>query len=225
MTVTTLVPPSDARRVELPRLSALIRHAVPRVLECMILPVAVFYAGLLLAGVTGGLVMAVAWVYGGAALRLMRRQAVPGTVLLAMLAITARVALALVTGDLIVYFLQPTLGVFCAGLAFLTTAGARRPLIERVTADLVPLPGHLVGHPRMRRLFVQLSVLWGAAQFVNGTLSLWLLFSEPIQTYLIVRTAAVAGLMLLAAVATLLAFRRVVQAVQREDVPAPCPFG
>ncbi|MEO3814373.1 VC0807 family protein [Sphaerisporangium sp. B11E5] len=201
-------------------MSVLVRHAVPRVLEAMILPVAVFYVGLLLAGVTGGLVMAVVWVYGSAALRLARRETVPGTVLLAMLAITARVALALVTGDLVVYFLQPTLGVFCAGFAFLTTAGARRPLIERVTTDLVPLPGHLVGHPRMRRLFVQLSLLWGAAQFLNGTLSLWLLFSAPIQTYLIVRTAAVAVLMLVAALVTLLAFRRVLRAVQREDAPA-----
>ncbi|GAA1257418.1 hypothetical protein GCM10009677_04790 [Sphaerisporangium rubeum] len=220
MTLTSLVPLPGTRHVELPRLSVLVRHAVPRVLEAMILPVVVFYAGLLVAGVTGGLVMAVAWVYGGAALRLARRETVPGTVLLAMLAITARVALALITGDLVVYFLQPTLGVFCAGFAFLTTAGARRPLIERVTTDLVPLPGHLVGHPRMRRLFVHLSVLWGAAQFVNGTLSLWLLFSEPIKTYLIVRTAAVAVLMLAAALVTLFAFRRVLNAVQREQALA-----
>lgn len=220
MTLTSLVPLPGTRHVELPRLSVLVRHAVPRVLEAMILPVAVFYVGLLVAGVTGGLVMAVVWVYGGAALRLARRETVPGTVLLAMLAITARVALALVTGDLVVYFLQPTLGVFCAGFAFLTTAAARRPLIERVTTDLVPLPGHLVGHPRMRRLFVHLSVLWGAAQFVNGTLSLWLLFSEPIQTYLIVRTAAVAVLMLAAALVTLFAFRRVLNAVQREQALA-----
>ncbi|GII80371.1 hypothetical protein Sru01_53530 [Sphaerisporangium rufum] len=193
----------------------LVRHAAPRVLEGMILPVAVFYAGLLVAGVHGGLVLAVAWVYGGVVLRLVRRRTVPGTVLLAMLAITVRAALALLTGNVVIYFLQPTLGVFCASLAFLCTAAGRRPLIQRVTTDLVPLPDHLVRHPRMRRFFVHLSLLWGLVQFANGTLSLWLLFSEPIQTYLIVRTAAVALLMVLAAAASLLAFRRVLRVMQQ----------
>ncbi|MEV7966006.1 VC0807 family protein [Sphaerisporangium sp. NPDC088356] len=215
MTAPSFVLPSPAQHPVLPRIPVLIRHAVPRVLEGMILPVAVFYAGLLVAGIHGGLLMAVAWVYGGVALRLVRRQTVPGTVLLAMLAITVRAALALVTGDVVIYFLQPTLGVFCASLAFLGTAAAPRPLIERVTTDLVPLPDHLVHHPRMRRFFVHLSLLWGTVQFVNGSLSLWLLFSESIETYLIVRTAAVAVLMVLAALASLLAFRRVLQAVQK----------
>ena len=196
--------PSAVLHPSLPRISVLVRHAAPRVLEGMILPVAVFYAGLI-----------VAWVYGGVALRLVRRQSVPGTVLLAVLAITVRAVLALVTGDVFIYFLQPTLGVFCASLAFLTTAAAPRPLIQRVTTDLVPLPDHLMRHPRMRRFFRHLSLLWGGVQFVNGTLSLWLLFSESIETYLIVRTAAVAVLMVLAAGASLFAFKRVLGAVQR----------
>ncbi|WP_248959855.1 VC0807 family protein [Sphaerisporangium perillae] len=214
MTASTLALPSSAPHPVLPRIPDLIRHAAPRVLEGMILPVAVFYAGLLVAGVNGGLAMAVTWVYGGVALRLIRRQKVPGTVLLAMLAITVRAALALVTGDVVIYFLQPTLGVYCASLAFLTTAAAPRPLIQRVTTDLVPLPDHLVHHPRMRRFFVHLSLLWGTVQFVNGSLSLWLLFSESIETYLIVRTAAVAVLMVFAALASLLAFKRALRLVQ-----------
>ncbi|MET8161421.1 VC0807 family protein [Sphaerisporangium sp. NPDC005289] len=216
MTASTLASPSAAApHPALPRISVLVRHAAPRVLEGMILPVAVFYAGLLVAGVNGGLAMAVAWVYGGAALRLVRRQSVPGTVLLAILAITVRAALALVTGDVVIYFLQPTLGVFCASLAFLATAAAPRPLIQRVTTDLVPLPEHLLHHPVMRRFFRHLSLLWGTVQFVNGTLSLWLLFSESIETYLIVRTSAVAVLMVAAAGVSLLAFRRVLRVLQR----------
>ncbi|MFC4530800.1 VC0807 family protein [Sphaerisporangium dianthi] len=215
MTASTLALPPSPQHMVLPRISVLIRHAAPRVLEGMILPVAVFYAGMLVAGVKGGLAMAVAWVYGGAALRLVKRQKVPGTVLLAMLAITVRAVLALVTGDVVIYFLQPTLGVFCASLAFLSTAAAPRPLIQRVTTDLVPLPDHLVHHPVMRRFFVHLSLLWGMVQLVNGTLSLWLLFSESIETYLIVRTSAVAVLMVLAAAASILAFKRVLRIVQQ----------
>ncbi|MDH2425489.1 VC0807 family protein [Sphaerisporangium sp. TRM90804] len=215
MTASTLALPSAPELPAVPRISALVRHAVPRVLEGMIIPVAVFYAGMLAGGVTVGLVAAVAWVYGGAALRMARGKPVPGTVLLAMLAITVRGALALVTGNVVIYFLQPTLGVFCASLAFLGTAASRRPLIQRVTTDLVPLPEHLVGHPLMRRLFVHLSLLWGTVQLANGSLSLWLLLSRSIETYLVVRTAAVAVLMTVAALASVFAFKRVLRAVQR----------
>ncbi|GII84846.1 hypothetical protein Ssi03_28360 [Sphaerisporangium siamense] len=215
MTASTLVLSPAARPPALPRLSVLVRHAVPRVLEGMILPVAIFYVGFLVAGERGGVGMAVAWVYGGAVLRLVRRQPVPGTVLLAMLAVTVRAVLTLVTGDLLIFFLQPTLGVYAASLAFLGTAAAPRPLIQRVTTDLVPLPEHLTHHPRMRRFFVHLSLLWGTVQFANGSLSLWLLLSESIETYLIVRTAAVAVLMVLAALASLLAFRRVLRLLHR----------
>ncbi|GII63250.1 hypothetical protein Skr01_33350 [Sphaerisporangium krabiense] len=214
MTASTLVL-SPVARPAIPRISVLVRHAVPRVLEGMILPVAIFYVGYLAAGELGGVGMAVAWVYGGAVLRLIRRQPVPGTVLLAMLAVTVRAVLALVTGDLLIFFLQPTLGVYAASLAFLGTAAAPRPLIQRVTTDLVPIPEHLTDHPRMRRFFVHLSLLWGTVQFANGSLSLWLLLSESIETYLIVRTAAVAVLMVLAALASLLAFRRVLRIVHR----------
>ncbi|MEV6979801.1 VC0807 family protein [Sphaerisporangium sp. NPDC051017] len=217
MTAPSLALPPAAPQPVMPRLSVLVRHAAPRVLEGMILPVAVFYAGLLVAGMNGGLIMAVGWVYGGAVLRLVRRESVPGTVLLAMLAVTVRAALALVTGDVVIYFLQPTLGVFCASLAFLGTAAAPRPLIQRVTTDLVPLPEHLMHHPRMRRFFVHLSLLWGFVQMANGTLSLWLLFSESIETYLIVRTAAVAVLMVLAAGASLLAFQRVLRTLGKQS--------
>lgn len=194
--------------VALPRMGVLLRHALPRVLESMVMPVAVFYLGLLVAGLAGAFAIAAAWVYGGLVWRLARRQTVPGGVLLASIMMTVRLALVLVFVDPRLFFLQPTLGVFCASAAFLVTAKARRPLAERVAADLVPLPERVVAHPRMRRFYTRQSLMWGLAQLGNGALSMWLLLTLPVETYVLVRALAVAVLLGGAALATVLDFRR-----------------
>ncbi|MER5317908.1 VC0807 family protein [Streptosporangium roseum] len=212
--MTLLLSPPVAP-IALPRLGAMLRHAAPRVLEGMILPVAVFYAGMVLFGLYGALAVAVAWVYGGIAWRLVKRRPVPGTVMLAAGTITVRAVLAGATGSPVLFFLQPCLGVFCASMGFLCTATLRRPLAQRVATDLVPLPAHLLDHPRMRRFFVWQSVLWGCAQLLNALLSLWLLLSQPLETYLFVRTAVVAVLLGGAALISVLSLRHCLRALQR----------
>lgn len=217
--MTVLAVPSEGSVYELPPLVSLLRHAVPRIVESMILPVAVFYVGMLAAGPAGGIVVAVTWVYGGVAVRLVRRRRVPGGMLLAAGMVTVRAALALLSGSPLLFFLQPTLGVFCASAAFLATARVRRPLARRVAEDLVPLPGHVLEQPVMRRFFSRQSLVWGCAQLGNATLSLWLLLSQTIETYLVVRTSAVAVLLSAAALLTLADFRRCLRTLN--DAPAP----
>ncbi|MFF0573132.1 VC0807 family protein [Streptosporangium saharense] len=217
--MTLLLSPPTAP-VALPRIGALLRHAAPRVLEGMILPVAVFYAGLVFFGLYGALAVAVGWVYGGIVWRLVRREPVPGTVLLAAGTITVRAVLAAATGSPVLFFLQPCLGVLCASLGFLLTAPMRRPLVQRVATDLVPLPGHLLEHPRMRRFFVGQSVLWGGAQLLNASLSVWLLLTQTLETYLLVRTSLVAVLLGGAGLVSVLGLRRCLRALDRQG-----PYG
>ncbi|MCP2347450.1 VC0807 family protein [Nonomuraea roseoviolacea] len=205
--MTVLAAPPEGHTFELPKLAVLLRHAAPRVFEGMILPVAVFYAGLVVSGFVGGVVVSVAWVYGGVLYRLLRRTSVPGGVLLAAGMVTVRAVLALLSGSPVLFFLQPTLGVFCASAAFLATARVRRPLARRVAEDLVPLPAHVMEEPVMRRFFGRQSLVWGCAQLGNATLSLWLLLNQSIETYLLVRTSAVAVLLSAAALLTVLDFR------------------
>ncbi|MBB2912650.1 hypothetical protein FHS43_003933 [Streptosporangium becharense] len=214
MTVLTSTSPAP---VELPPLKAMLRHAAPRVLEGMFLPVAVFYVALLFTGEVGAVFVTLAWVYAGVAWRLVRRREVPGTMILAAVMATVRVALVVVTGNPILFFLQPCLGVFCASMGFLLTAPLRRPLAQRVATDLVPLPGHVQEHPRMRRFFRWQSVLWGCAQLLNAGLSIWLLFTQTLETFLLVRTSAVAVLLGGAALVSVLSFRR---CLRRLRVPA-----
>jgi hypothetical protein len=203
----------STHRFEIPRLTALALHALPRVIEGMIAPVVVFYAGLLLLGLNGALVTAVAWVYGGIIVRLVRRRPVPGTLLLAALGVTARAAMAAVTGNAVVYFLQPTLGTMLVAMAFLASVPLRRPLAAKVATDLMPLPDAFLAHRRVRQFFLRISLLWSFVFMLNTALSLWLLFSQSISTYLWIRTTAVALLGATAVLISVWSFGRCVRGV------------
>ncbi|MFI6499975.1 VC0807 family protein [Nonomuraea typhae] len=211
----TLVAASpEAPEFVMPRLGALLWHAVPRVLESMILPVALFYAGMLAGGEYAGLGCSAAWVFGGIMVRLVRSSRMPGTVILAGLSLVARVVVTVLTGNFRWFFLPPTCGVFMVSAAFLATARGRRPLAERITLDLVPLPEWVVAHPVLRRFFVRQSLAWGFAQLANGSLTLWTLLSFELGTFLALRTSLVAVLLSGAAAFSVLDFRRCLRALQ-----------
>jgi hypothetical protein len=203
----------STHRFEIPRLADLALHALPRAFEGMIAPVVVFYAGLLLLGLDGALVAAVAWVYGGIVIRLVRRRPVPGTLLLAALGVTARAAMAAVTGSAVVYFLQPTLGTLLVALAFLASVPLRRPLAAKVATDLLPLPDAFLKNQRVHRFFLRMSLLWSFVFALNTSLSVWLLFSHSIAAYLWIRTPAVGLLAVVAVAISVWRFRRCVSAV------------
>ncbi|XVQ14473.1 VC0807 family protein [Spirillospora sp. CA-255316] len=206
---------------ELPRLTCMLRHALPRFVEGVIAPVAVFYAALVLLGLNGALVAAVSWVYGGIAWRYWRGHGVPAMLLLAALGVTVRAVLAAVTGSPVVYFLQPTLGTLLVSMAFLASVPLRRPLAQKVATDMVPMPEAFLKHARVRQFFLRISLMWSLVFFANALFSLWMLFHESIGTYLWVRTSVVALLGAAAAAVSVLGFRRCLRHVNGEPGAEP----
>jgi hypothetical protein len=195
--------------VKLPRITALLRQAVPRLLEGVVAPLAVFYAALAVLGLDGALIAAVSWVYAGVGWRLIRRRPVPGTMVLAAIAITARAALGWWTGSAVVYFLQPELGTICISLAFLASVRLNRPLVQRLTLDYIHLPSAVLRHERVRRFFARITLLWAFVLLANSAVSIWLLLHQSIGTYLLVRTSVVAVISGVAVAVSIYAFRRV----------------
>ncbi|WP_157431185.1 VC0807 family protein [Actinomadura hibisca] len=193
---------------EMPRLTAMLRHALPRFVEGVIAPVAVFYAAFALLGLNGGLAAAVTWVYGGILWRRLRGHAVSAMLVLAALGVTVRAGLAAVTHSAVVYFLQPTLGTLLVAMTFLASVPLGRPLAQKVATDMVPMPEAFLRHDRVRRFFLRISLLWSLVFFVNAALSLWMLFSQSIGVYLWVRTGLVAALGAVAVVVSVWGFRR-----------------
>ncbi|GAA4563792.1 VC0807 family protein [Planotetraspora kaengkrachanensis] len=207
----------------LPRLTAMLKQAVPRLLEGVVAPLAVFYAALTLLGLNGALVAAVSWVYLGLLWRLIRRRPIPGTMLLAAIAITCRAAVGLWSGSAVVYFIQPELGTICISMAFLASVRLRRPLVQKLTLDYIHLPSFILRHERIRRFFAQITLLWAFVLLMNSTVSIWLLLHQSIETYLLVRTAAVATISTVAFLGSAWAFRRVLQRLHAETPASAAP--
>lgn len=193
---------------ELPRLTAMLRHALPRFVEGVIAPVAVFYAALVLLGLNGALIAAVGWVYTGILWRVLRGHQVPGMLLLAALGVTVRAALSAATGSVVVYFLQPTLGTLLVGMTFLASVPLRRPLAQKLATDMVPIPEALLAHIRVRQFFLRISLLWSLVFLSNAAISLWMLFHQSLGTYLWMRTSLVGALGAVGLAVSVLGFRR-----------------
>ncbi|GAA0975092.1 hypothetical protein GCM10009555_032370 [Acrocarpospora macrocephala] len=212
--------PADAGpvRVSFPSVRALARQAVPRLLEGVVVPLAVFYVGLSVFGLTGALAAVLAWVYGNVAGRLLLRRPISGTMILALVAITARSALALWSGSAVLYFLQPELGTICISMAFLISMRLRRPLVGKLILEYVHLPALVAKHERVRRCFAWLTGWWALVLLINASLSIWLLLSQPIEVYLLVRPVAVACISTLAFLGSVWAFLRVVRRLGRGSV-------
>jgi hypothetical protein len=174
---------------EMPRFRAMARHALPRLVEATLIPLALFYGALWLVGIWGALATALLWSYGAIARRAIKGERIPGLLVLGAIGLTTRTAMAIATGSAFVYFLQPSLTTFGVAFAFLLSAAGRRPLAERLAADFCPLPDHWITRPVIRRLFVRITLLWALVQFANAAGAIWLLVSQPVDTYVISRTA------------------------------------
>ena len=104
------------------------------------------------------------------------------------MALTVRSLIAFGSGSVYVYFLQPTLGTMVVAAAFLLSVPAGRPLAERLAADFCPLPQSLLAKPAVRRFFMRISLLWALTNMLNAVVTLWLLVSQDLGTYLVAKT-------------------------------------
>jgi hypothetical protein len=193
--------------LEIPDLRSLARRASLRVLEGVIVPVALFLVGLRLLGVWGAMSVGLAWVYGLILLRVCMRRAVPGILLLGALSLTTRTIIAVASHSVVVYFLQPSLGTALVGGAFLVSVALDRPLAGRLAVDFCPLSPEFCANVHVRRFFREISLLWAFAQAANAGITIWLLFSQSVGTFVVLRTVVSAGMTTGAIVASTLWFR------------------
>ena len=179
-----------SRRVELNHFSvlrAVARKSAPHLVEATIVPAALFYLFLMLAGVWTALAVALVWSYGALARRLLLRRGIPTMLLLALVGLTARSIAAVGSGSTFIYFLQPILGtVFVAGIFLVSLF--RKPLVGRLAADFCPLTPEIASRPGVLRLFRGLTVLWAAVNLMTAGCTFLLLISVPLATYVAAKT-------------------------------------
>jgi len=187
----------DHPHFELPRLRELAKRAAPQVIEATLVPLALFYAALSVLGPKGAIWTALGWNYLALVRRAVRREGVPGLLVIATAGLTARSLVALVSGNsLFVYFLQPSLGTALVGGAFLLSVPMGRPLAQKLAHDFVPLPASFLKRPKVRQLFVRISLLWALVSLANAAGAIALLINVPVTTYLAAKTGLSWGLTL-----------------------------
>ena len=185
-----------------PDLPAVVRRVGLSLLVACAVPGALFYACLRLDGVWTAIFVALAWSYGAIAWRALTGRRPSGLLLLTALLLTARTLLSLAVGSTFLYFLQPIISDAVVGAAFLLSLATARPMVARLAGDFYPMDDELHVRPRIRRLFRTLTVLWAALCLTKAALTLWLLESTSLQTFVLVKSVSALSINALAAAAT-----------------------
>nr|WP_051442334.1 hypothetical protein [Saccharomonospora iraqiensis] len=157
--------------IEIPHLRATASRAVVLALETAVVPTVLF---MLLLNFTS-LVPAAAGVLGWSAfvigLRRMLRRDVPHTLLLASGMLVSSAVFALITSSAAVYVLQPVVGSLLMFLLFVGSAVIGRPITARLARDFIHLPAELFAHRTVRRVFVNVALMWGGSRLIDAAMT------------------------------------------------------
>jgi hypothetical protein len=167
---------------------AVVRRLFPYLVEATLIPTAMYYAGLVTFGQVWGILAAATCTYVSVSRRLVRRQPVPGLLVVASLGISVRVGMYLANESSFVYFVQPIIKTVATALLFAISVVIGKPLVARFAADFCAFGDDVGGRPAIKALFRRLTYLWAGAQITIATANLTLLLTVPVAVF--VGTAA-----------------------------------
>lgn len=172
-------------------------------LVAVVVPAVVFYAFFALSGVWTAIVAALAWSYGAILWRAVTGRRTSGLLILAAVLLTGRTLLSVLADSTWLYFLQPIISDGAVAALFLLSLASARPMVARLAGDFYPMDHELAMRPRVRRLFRHLTVLWAVLGIAKATVTLWLLQTQSLETFVLVKSVAMLGVNVLAAFATI----------------------
>ncbi|MGB9282185.1 MAG: VC0807 family protein [Pseudonocardiaceae bacterium] len=199
---------SRAQVIHLGALSSQLWQAARHLFEVVLAPLGLFYLLLTMTNLTGGLIAALAWALAALLRRVVTRTPIPAVLLLTTGLLVVRTVIGYATGSVFLYFLQPTLQNFLIAFGLLATMRLRRPLLARLADDFCAFPVALTSNLRVQRFFRRVSLLWALVFLTNGVATLWVLARATLGDFLMVTTAGSFTLVGIAAVVSLLWFRR-----------------
>lgn len=172
-------------------------------LVAVVVPAALFYGVFVLAGVWTAIAAALVWSYGAIGWRALTGRRTSGLLVLAAVLLTGRTALSVVADSTWLYFLQPVISDGVVAVLFLLSLASARPMVARLAGDFYPMDHELALRPRVRRLFRDLTILWAGLGLAKAAVTLWLLQSQTLETFVLVKSVSVLAINVLAAVATI----------------------
>ena len=186
-----------------PTLLAVISRVSLSLLIAVVIPAVVFYVCFVLAGVWTAIIAALVWAYGAIAWRAVTRRRTSGLLILAAILLTGRTALSFVADSTWLYFLQPIISDGAVAVLFLLSLVSARPMVARLAGDFYPMDHELAARPRVRRLFRRLTILWAVLGLAKATTTLWLLQSQSLETFVLVKSISMLAINVFAAFATI----------------------
>lgn len=203
--VATTLPTTepDAEAPHRPRLVTVVKRVSLSLLIAVVIPAVVFYAVFVLAGVWTAIIAALAWSYGAIAWRALTRRRTSGLLILAAILLTGRTVLSMVADSAWLYFLQPVISDGLVAVLFLLSLASARPMVARLAGDFYPMDHEIAMRPRIRRLFRHLTVLWAVLGLAKASMTLWLLQSQTLETFILVKSISMLAINVLAAFATI----------------------
>jgi intracellular septation protein A len=188
---------------------AVARRGGPKVIEATLIPGVLFYVCLIWGGLGLAYLTAVSWIYACVARRWVQRRPVPPLLVLAAVGITVRTAVAIWSGSSFIYFMQPILGTVATGGVFVVSLIIDRPLIGRFAGDFWPITREMAENPRIMSLFRGLTVLWAGVNLATASLTLILLLSLPVTTFVAAKQLSGLGITLVAITVTIMWSHRI----------------
>jgi hypothetical protein len=171
----------------------------------MVIPAVLFTAALFVTNVSVAVVVSLFWFYGAMVWQHASKRRASALLGLMVLVKTIRTAFTLATGNTFVYFLQPIVVDAVVALVFLGSLATARPVIARVAADFYPMDDELAGRERIQRLFWYLTLGWGLMCLTKCVLGYWLLETQSLVDYVVIKNGTVLSLTALAVFATVCA--------------------
>jgi uncharacterized membrane protein len=200
---TLVTPVSGTDAPHRPSLLSVVRRVSLSLLVAVVVPAGVFYGFFVLAGVWHAITAALAWSYGAIAWRLVTRRRTSGLLILTAVLLTGRTAISVVADSTWLYFLQPIISDGVVALLFLLSLASARPMVARLAGDFYPMDHELAARPRVRRLFRNLTIMWALLGLAKAGLTLWLLQSQTLGTFVLVKSVSTLTVNVLAAFATI----------------------
>ena len=197
-----IAEPEPAHR---PTLGMVIRRVSVSVLIACIVPATLFYVALEAAGVWTAIVSALIWSYGAILWRTATGRRTSGLLILTAVLLTGRTAISIVADSTFLYFLQPIISDGMVATAFLLSLATARPLVARLAGDFYPMDHELHLRPRIQRLFWWLTLMWAALCLGRALMSLWLLLSQSVETFVLVKSLSMLTINVVAVAATIAA--------------------
>ena len=199
---------------------AVVARSAPRLIEASLIPTALFYCCLVMAGVGAAYAAALLWLYAAVASRLARRRPVPPLLVLGAIGITVKTTVAVVSGSTFVYFAQPVLGSLVVGCVFLASVALGRPMAQALALEFWPLTPEMLANPAVGRLLRRLTFLWAGVNFAIGAATFALLVLLPLPVFVAVKQVVAWSLMGIGIAVTI---DRSVRTARREGFVAHAP--